>query len=127
MHHRRRFHLQPLNRQVAWLYSHLARSLAWGAIEPVPLTIGLIDYPVTHGGSRNIDHSLRRHTRTMRPLMNERDSLAVTPKVELIVLLKMNIRIRLPRTIAPPIPASVTVGIPKSLCPPADSHTCRRR
>src|SRR5579872_2325321 len=57
------------------------------------------------------------------PIMKLSDSRAVTPKVELIVLLKMNNSIRQPRTITPPIPASVTEGMPKILWPPAASHT----
>src|SRR6266702_2296061 len=62
MHHRWRFSLQPPEWEVTRLYSQLARPLPWSAVDPVPITVRLIDYPVANGGPRNIDYPAGRNT-----------------------------------------------------------------
>src|SRR5579883_611235 len=61
MDHRGRVRLQPGSREISRLHRNLARAFARRAIDPVALPILLIDHPVAHGGTGDIDDSLGRN------------------------------------------------------------------
>src|SRR5579885_841499 len=62
MHHRGRVRLQPGSREVSRLHRNLARAFAWRAIDPMALPILLIDHPVAHSGTGDIDDAFGRNS-----------------------------------------------------------------